>query len=435
MIEPRIAFQTFGCKLNFSETSTLSRIFQDKGFQTVDHKDLADVYVIHTCSVTGNAEKKCRAAIRQVKRRNPAAKVAVIGCFAQLKPKELSRFAEVDLILGNNEKFQLYEHLETLLSSSSFPKEKWLTSEILKSGNFHPAYSAGDRTRSFLKIQDGCDYFCAYCTIPLARGLSRSNTIKQTMDVAREIAASEAKEIILTGVNIGDFGKQHNETLLGLMEELEKLEGIERIRLSSIEPDLLSDKMIDLISKSEKFLPHFHIPLQSGSDKVLKSMSRKYDVALFDDRVRRIKSMMPHACIAADVIVGFPGESAEDFTAALKYIKNAPISYVHVFTYSSRPNTKASRMDNIIPSTIKKERSKILHQVSDEKKLIFYQKHLGKTAYVLFESDDHGGEIQGWTGNYLRVKTNFDPVLINSLVQVKLDELDKDHIIKCTIIN
>ncbi len=433
MSEPRIAFQTFGCKLNFSETSTLSRIFQDKGYQTVDHKDLADVYVIHTCSVTGNAEKKCRAAIRQVKRRNPAAKVAVIGCFAQLKPEELSRLAEVDLILGNNEKFQLYEHLETLLSSSSFPKEKWLASEILKSGNFHPAYSAGDRTRSFLKIQDGCDYFCAYCTIPLARGLSRSNTIKQTMDIAREIAASEAKEIILTGVNIGDFGKQHNETLLGLMEELEKLEGIERIRLSSIEPDLLSDKMIDLISKSVKFLPHFHIPLQSGSDKLLKAMNRKYDVALFDDRVRRIKSMMPHACIAADVIVGFPGESDEDFTAALEYIKNAPISYVHVFTYSSRPNTKASRMDGIIPPTIKKERSEILHQVSDEKKLIFYQEYLGKTAYVLFESDDHGGEIQGWTGNYLRVKTNFDPVLINSLVKVRLDELDKDHIIKCTI--
>ncbi len=412
----------------------LARKFQENGFQSVDHKDFADVYVIHSCSVTGNAEKKCRAAIRQVKKRNPDAKVAVIGCFAQLKPGELNLFEEVDLILGNNEKYQLYDHLDKILRQSSFPKEKIFTSEILKSEEFYPAYSSGDRTRSFLKIQDGCDYFCAYCTIPLARGLSRSNSIAQTLETAREIAESDAKEIILTGVNIGDFGKQHQETLFALMQELENLDGIERIRLSSIEPDLLTDEMIALIHVSNKFLPHFHIPLQSGSDEMLKAMNRKYDLRLFDSRVKKIKSLMPDACIAADIIVGFPGETDEDFNITAEYVKGAPLSYVHVFTYSSRPNTRASKMGSIIASSIKKERSKKLHVISEEKKQYFYHQNTGKTVDVLFESDHHDGSIQGWSENYIRVKVDFDKTLINKIIQIKLEEIEQDHIFRGKIL-
>jgi len=349
-------------------------------------------------------------------------------------PEELSLFEEVDLVLGNNEKFQLHKHLEALLDKASFPKEKWLTSEILKSEDFHPAYSAGDRTRSFLKIQDGCDYFCTYCTIPMARGLSRSNTVKETMKLAMEIAGTGAKEIILTGVNIGDFGKQHEETLHDLMQELDKLDGIERIRLSSIEPDLLTDEMLDLIHSSDKFLPHFHIPLQSGSNRILSAMNRKYDVALFRNRVNKIKFLMPEACIAADVIVGFPGETNRDFEDTLDNVRSMPLSYVHVFTYSSRPGTKATRIADPVTSKIKKDRSEILHKVSEEKKLLFYQENLGKSFYVLFESDNHDGQIQGWTANYLRVKTNFASSLINKVVKVKLNDLDDDHNIKCTLI-
>ncbi|MEA3477217.1 MAG: MiaB/RimO family radical SAM methylthiotransferase, partial [Bacteroidota bacterium] len=368
------------------------------------------------------------------KKRNPDAKVAVIGCFAQLKPEELNLFEEVDLILGNNEKYQLYDHLDKILRQSSFPKEKFLTSEILKSEKFFPAYSSGDRTRSFLKIQDGCDYFCAYCTIPLARGLSRSNSIAQTMETAREIAESDAKEIILTGVNIGDFGKQHQETLFALMQELENLDGIERIRLSSIEPDLLTDEMIALIHVSNKFLPHFHIPLQSGSDEMLKVMNRKYDLALFDSRIKKISSLMPDACIAADIIVGFPGETDEDFNITAEYVKGAPLSYVHVFTYSSRPNTRASKMGGIIASSIKKERSKKLHVISKIKKQYFYHQNTGKTVDVLFESDHHDGSIQGWSENYIRVKVDFDKTLINKIIQVKLEEIEQDQVFRGKIL-
>jgi threonylcarbamoyladenosine tRNA methylthiotransferase MtaB len=431
----RIAFQTFGCKLNFSETSTISRIVKEKGYQPVAHKELADVYVIHSCSVTGHAEKKCRAAIRQAKKRNPEARIAIVGCFAQLRPEQLKGFDEVDLVLGNNEKYNLHEYLDQLENNPSFPKEKSFTGEIMNSGDYHPAYSMGDRTRSFLKIQDGCDYFCSYCTIPMARGRSRSSDISQTMKLAEEIAGSGAKEIILTGVNIGDFGKSHNENLLELMEYLDDLDGIERIRLSSVEPDLLTDEIIDLVHKSEKFLPHFHIPLQSGSDKLLKLMNRKYRLANFDERVGAIKSRMPDACIAADVIVGFPGELDKDFMDTFDYIKSADLSYVHVFTYSSRPGTKASGMKGIVPAWQKRERSDALHKLSDEKKYKFYSDNKGKIAHVLFESDNHSGEIQGWTGNYLRVKTAFDPSLINNIFKVRLDDLDQDSLYKCTIIN
>ena len=431
----RIAFQTFGCKLNFSETSTISRIVQEKGYQPVDHRDIADVYVIHSCSVTGHAEKKCRAAIRQVKKRNPKARVAVIGCFAQLRPELLKGFEEVDLILGSNEKYQLHEYLDQLENNPSFDREKYYADEIQKSEKFHPAYSMGDRTRSFLKIQDGCDYFCAYCTIPMARGRSKSSNISETMQLAKEIASSGIREIILTGVNIGDFGRKHNEDLLGLMYELAELRGIERIRLSSIEPDLLVDGIIDLVHQSDKYLAHFHIPLQSGSDKILKLMKRKYERSLFDNRVRKIKSLMPHACIAADVIVGFPGESDEDFMETYDYLKMSDLSYVHVFTYSERPGTRASQMKESVPGWQKKERSQALHRLSDEKKHKFYFDNKGKVAEVLFESDNHSGNIHGWTGNYIRVKTAFDPSLINNIYTVSLDELDQDNIFKCTIIN
>jgi threonylcarbamoyladenosine tRNA methylthiotransferase MtaB len=431
----RIAFQTFGCKLNFSETSTISRIVREKGYEPVKHNDIADVYVIHSCSVTGHAEKKCRAAIRQAKKRNPSARIAVLGCFAQLRPEQLEALDEVDLILGSKEKYNLHEYLDQLNNDQFIPGNKSFAGDIMKPAEYHPAFSMGDRTRSFLKIQDGCDYFCAYCTIPMARGRSRSYNITQTMKLAEEIAGSGAKEIILTGVNIGDFGKNHKEDLLGLMHRLEDLHGIERIRLSSVEPDLLSNEIIDHVNKSDKFLPHFHIPLQSGSDKILKLMNRKYRLVDFDDRVGEIKSLMPGACIAADVIVGFPGEREEDFMDTYSYIKAADLSYVHVFTYSSRPGTKASGMKGLVPALQKRKRSEALHKLSDEKKYRFYSENIGQTGSVLFESDNHSGEIQGWTGNYLRVKTAYDPSLVNTIVEVRLEELDQDNVFKGTIIN
>lgn len=428
MKKPRIAFQTFGCKLNFSETSTLSRKFQEQGYNTISHKEKADIYVIHTCSVTGNAEKKCRAAIRQSKKRNPEAIIAVIGCFAQLKPDELASFEEVNLILGNNEKYQLYEHLEKYISEEPGSKDKIFTSDIINSNKFIPAYSSGDRTRSFLKIQDGCDYFCAYCTIPFARGNSRSNTIFQTIKTAKETAKTKAREIILTGVNIGDFGKQHNETLYKLMQELEKLEGIDRIRISSIEPDLLSEEMIRFIANANMFLPHFHIPLQSASDKILRAMNRKYSVDLFNSRLITIKEKIPHACIAADVIVGFPGETNDDFEKTYDFLDRSGISYLHVFTYSARPNTRAAEMRNTVPFIVKKERSRRLHKLSCKKKEAFYKENMGRKAKVLFESCNHNGYIQGFTENYIRVKARYDKSLNNQIVNVKLNKLDDDGI-------
>ncbi|HSG67967.1 MAG TPA: tRNA (N(6)-L-threonylcarbamoyladenosine(37)-C(2))-methylthiotransferase MtaB [Bacteroidales bacterium] len=419
----RIAFQTFGCKLNFAETSTIARQFREDGYEVVEHRDLADIYVINSCVVTSNAEKKCKAAIRQAKRRNPDARVAVVGCFSQMKDAELAAMEEVDLVIGNEEKFMLKSYLrEGALPGACHSH----VGDINRSDFFAPSWSSGDRTRSFLKVQDGCDYFCTFCTIPFARGRSRSATIAETIASAREIAGTGMKEIILTGVNIGDFGKPHGESFFSLIQELDKVEGIERIRISSIEPDLLNEDIIQFIATSEKFLPHFHIPLQSGSDKVLQAMKRKYPREIFAKRVKEIKKHMPAACVAADVIIGFPGETDEDFRETYQFLENLDIAYMHVFTYSERPGTRAAGMENKVSSKTKRERSKLLHDLSDRKKDKFYNSNVGNEVSVLFESDNNGGYMHGFSENYLKVKTIFREDLINSIVKVMLGKPEAD---------
>jgi len=419
----RIAFQTFGCKLNFAESSTIARQFKEDGYELVEYKEAADVYVINSCVVTGNAEKKCKSAIRQAKRRNPEAKVAVIGCFSQMSEKELISMEEVDLVIGNEEKFMLKEYLNDTIHSGACHS---FVGDISKSGVFEPSWSSGDRTRSFLKIQDGCDYFCTYCTIPFARGRSRSATISDTIHSVREVAKTGMKEIILTGVNIGDFGKPYGETFTDLIHAIDKEKGIERVRISSIEPDLLNERMISFMASSNKFLPHFHIPLQSGSDKVLDAMKRKYKRAIFEQRVSEIKKHMPHACIAADVIIGFPGESDEDFQDTYNFLEGLDISYMHVFTYSERPGTKAAKLEGKIKNNIKRERSRKLHELSDKKKRKFYKENIGRTVSVLFESDNSGGYMHGFSGNYLKVRTKFDERFINQIISMTLDQIEAD---------
>lgn len=392
---------------------------KEEGYEVVGHKEEAEVYVINSCVVTGNAEKKCKAAIRQAKRRNPDAKVAVIGCFSQMGEEELSKMDEVDLIVGNEEKFMLKDYLKDETYTGACHS---YVGDINKSDVFIPSWSSGDRTRSFLKIQDGCDYFCTYCTIPFARGRSRSASIADTILTAKEVASAGMREIILTGVNIGDFGKQHEESFFGLIKALDKVEGIERIRISSIEPELLNEEIIMFMASSEKFLPHFHIPLQSGSDKILDLMKRKYKREVFAKRISEIKKHMPHACIAADVIIGFPGETEEDFQDTYSFIEGLDISYMHVFTYSERPGTKAASLDGKVVNKVKRERSRILHELSDQKKTAFYREHIGSTRPVLFESDNSGGYMHGFTGNYLKVKTKYREEFINKIVSVQLDE-------------
>jgi len=423
MSNKRIAFQTFGCKPNFAETSTISRQMKEEGYEVVGHKEEADVYVINSCVVTGNAEKKCKAAIRQAKRRNPESTVAIIGCFSQMKEDDLSKMKEVDLVVGNEEKFMLKDYLKDGAYTGVCHS---FVGDINKSNVFTPSWSSGDRTRSFLKIQDGCDYFCTYCTIPFARGRSRSATIEDTIKTAHEIAANEMREIILTGVNIGDFGKPNGESFFDLIKELNTVDGIDRIRISSIEPELLSAEMIIFMAESDKFLPHFHIPLQSGSDKILKSMKRKYQREVFAQRVREIKTHLPHACIAADVIIGFPGETDEDFQDTYTFIEQLDISYMHVFTYSERPGTTAASLEGKVINTEKRERSRKLHELSDQKKKAFYTQHIGSTRPVLFESDNSGGYMHGFSGNYLKVKTKFRQDLVNQIISVKLDRLEAD---------
>ncbi len=427
MKKQRIAFHTLGCKLNFAESSTLARQYREEGYETVGHKEEADIYVIHTCAVTAQAESKCRAAIRQAKKRNPEGKVAVIGCYSQLKEEEIKLINEADIILGNNEKHLLFDYL-----NDKGPKDSKLSevSNIQRSYICLPAYSSGDRTRSFLKIQDGCDYYCSYCTIPYARGRSRSLKIDDILISAREISDSGIKEIILTGVNIGDFGKPNEENLYKLLNKLIKLEGIERIRISSIEPDLLNEDIISLVSESKKLMPHFHIPLQAGSDSILKLMNRKYKRELFAKKVQLIKMQMPYACIAADVIIGFPGETEEDFYDTYSFINSLQLSYLHVFSYSERQGTKASKIPGNIDPGIKKERSKILHRLSDEKKHEFYNMNSGRSVDVLFESSNHSGYIQGFSDNYIRVRKIFRNSLVNKIITVKLTETDKDGIYK-----
>jgi threonylcarbamoyladenosine tRNA methylthiotransferase MtaB len=416
-----IAFHHFGCKVNFAEASSLSRQFRDKGYEIFGFHEKADIYVISTCIVTAVAEKKCRAAIRQAHRLNPGAKIAVIGCFPQLKPEELSKMEGVSLILGHSDKFSLLQAIEGT-GSQEIPDLR----EVTGDGMFIPSFSFGDRTRSFLKIQDGCDYYCAYCTIPLARGHSRSDTIANVIRNVNEVASHGIREVVLSGVNIGDFGRHNGESLLELIRELEKTEDIPRFRLSSIEPDLLKDGIIEHIARSDRFMPHFHIPLQSGSDRVLKAMKRKYNRDLFLSRILKIRSLLPYACIAADVIAGFPGETDEDFAETIEFIESLDISYLHVFTYSRRDNTPAASMAGNVPEKTRKERSDVLHELSGRKKELFYRKNKGRKVHVLFESDSTGGFMHGFSGNYIRVKTPYDPGLVNRIREITLRELDKD---------
>ena len=420
-----IAFHHFGCKVNFAEASSISRQFREKGFELKNHHEFADIYVISTCIVTAIAEKKCRAAIHQAHKLNPDAKIAVIGCFPELKPEELLKIDGVDIVLGNSAKYDLLEELEKL---SSPEYHGGLTTGLKKDTGFIPSFSIGDRTRSFLKIQDGCDYYCSYCTIPLARGHSRSDSVAHVISTAKEIIANGIREIVLTGVNIGDFGQKNGENLLDLLHALEETDGLSRIRISSIEPDLLTDEIIDFAAVSGKIMPHFHIPLQSGSDIILKAMKRRYDTSLYSGRVERIRKLLPLACIASDVIVGFPGESGTEFRETYDFLERLQISYMHVFTYSKRENTHASRIEAMVPDKTRKERSLILHQLSEKKKLAFYMQNLGRKVRVLFESDNTGGWMHGFSENYIKVKTRYEPALSNQVMSIALNRIDDDGI-------
>lgn len=427
----KVAFYTLGCKLNFSETSTISRNFEEEGYAKVDFEDAPDIFVINTCSVTENADKKCRQIVKKALKINPNAFITMIGCYAQLKPQEISNIDGVDLVLGANEKFNILAHVEQL---EKLAVAKVEAVSIKETNDFVPSFSMGDRTRSFLKIQDGCDYFCTFCTIPLARGKSRNASIEETVNEAREIAHSDIKEVVLTGVNIGDFGQGGEENFYQLIQELDKVEGIERFRISSIEPNLLSADIINFVANSNRFVPHFHIPLQSGSDELLIAMRRKYLSELYVSRVTQIKKQMPNACIGVDVIVGFPGETDAEFNKTVNFLKDLDISYLHVFTYSERANTTAKKMGNSVPMTVRRARSKQLHILSEKKKRAFYESQIGQEWDVLFEAEENGGTLNGFTQNYVKVKTPFDPALINQTVKVKLLAIDIDGLVQVELL-
>ena len=416
------SFYTLGCKLNFSETSTISRDLEEEGYAKIDFELGADIYIINTCSVTDQADKKCRNIVRKALKYNPNAFIVVIGCYAQLKPEEISRIEGVDLVLGAQEKFNISNYLKDTVKKK---KPVLLNQPIKNVKTFYPGYSAGDRTRSFFKVQDGCNYFCSFCTIPLARGKSRSGTISQTIDKAKEIGNSEVKEVVLTGINLGDFGHGTKENFYQLINELEELNSISRFRISSIEPDLLSEEIIEFVNNSEKFVPHFHIPLQSGSNFLLKKMRRKYNTDLYSSRIKLIKKLMPHACIGVDVIVGFPGETEEEFNKTIDYIKSLPVSYLHVFTYSERANTNAPKMNEIVPMEIRRKRSKQLRILSLKLKLQFYNENIGYMGKVLFESKEDNFLI-GFTENYLKVKIPFKPKMINTIQEVRIEKISSD---------
>ena len=400
-------------------------MFPKAEYEIVDFKEEADFYVINSCSVTGIAEKKCKTAAKQAKKRNPKAKVSMLGCYSQIKPDIIARLEYVDLVLGNEDKFNLPQYLS---NPESEPATEVHVMNLAKTKTFSPAYSSGDRTRSFLKVQDGCDHFCTYCSIPFARGRSRSGTVAQTIAKAEEIGRSNIREIILTGVNIGDFGKGTEENFYDLLVELEKVPGIERIRISSVEPELLTDEIIELVAQSKVFLPHFHLPLQSGCDKTLKDMKRFYDTALYANRVQKIKSVLPDACIAADLIVGFPTEAEADFAQTKQFIADMPVSYVHVFTYSQRENTNALRMQNVLKPGEKKERSQRLHELSERKRMQFYRENIGTTRKVLWESEVQNGMMAGWTENYIKVITPYQAELENTIQEVELEVLNAEGV-------
>ncbi|MES2653183.1 MAG: tRNA (N(6)-L-threonylcarbamoyladenosine(37)-C(2))-methylthiotransferase MtaB [Bacteroidota bacterium] len=423
----KVAFYTLGCKLNFSETSTIGRLFTDAGYAVVEFTDAADVYVINTCSVTEHADKKCRKVVKEALKYSPNAYVTIVGCYAQLKPTEIAEIEGVDMVLGAAEKFRIVEYISDLTKN---PKAIVHQQNIEKvNHNFIAAYSIGDRTRTFLKVQDGCDYPCTYCTIPLARGGSRSDTIENVVNRATQIAASGVKEIVLTGVNLGDFGirdGKRQDKFFDLVRALDEVEGIERIRISSIEPNLLSNEIIEFVATSKRFVPHFHIPLQSGSDKILGLMKRRYQRALYTERVAKIKEVMPNCCIGVDIIVGFPGETHEDFLETYQFLNELNISYLHVFTYSEREQTEAATMKGKVTGSTRFDRNKMLHILSDKKRRAFYESQIGSEAQVLFEDDQKNGFMHGFTKNYVKVKAKYDPVMVNELKNVKLTALLAD---------
>jgi len=421
----KVAFYTLGCKLNYSETSTIGRMFESKGYQKVDFSETPDIFIINTCSVTENADKKCKKIVKEAKKISPSSYVAIIGCYAQLKPTEISEIEGVDAVLGAAEKFRLIELLDGF---AKVQETKVLASEIHEATQFNNAFSINDRTRTFLKVQDGCNYGCAFCTIPLARGKSRSDTVANILKSAWEIAQTDVKEVVLTGVNIGDFGIQdgkRKEKFEDLVRQLDEVEGIDRFRISSIEPNLLTNEIIQFVSTSKRFVPHFHIPLQSGSNDILRKMGRRYLKQLYEDRVARIKALMPHCCIGVDVIVGFPGETQEHFLETYNFLNELPISYLHVFTYSERANTRAEEMDGVIPLKVRNERSKMLRILSEKKRRKFYEENLGQTFRVLFEEDIEEGRIHGFTENYIRVAAKYDPLLLNEIKTVTLSEINE----------
>ena len=423
----KVAFYTLGCKLNFSETSSIGRLFQDAGYEPVSFNEKADVYVINTCSVTDHDDRECRKVVKEALKYSPDAYITIVGCYAQLKPKEISEIEGVDMVLGAAEKFNIIEHIDQLTKQ---PKAIVHNQPIEETNIFVPAFSIGDRTRTFLKVQDGCDYSCTFCTIPLARGASRSGRIADIFRQAEEIAASGIKEIVLTGVNIGDFGLhkgEREESFLDLVMALDEVEGINRFRISSIEPNLLSNEVIHFVANSKRFVPHFHMPLQSGSNKILAKMRRRYRRELYVDRVNTIKSLMPDCCIGVDVIVGFPGETREDFLETYQFLNALPISYLHVFTYSERENTIAAQMEGSVPGSSRSERSKMLHILSEKKRRLFYEEQLGKQVEILFEGDQKNGLMHGFSSNYVKVEAPYDPLLVNEIVDAKLLDISEDN--------
>lgn len=429
----KVAFYTLGCKLNFSETATIARDFVDEGFDRVAFDQVADIYVINTCSVTENADKRFKTIVKQAQKANPAAFIAAVGCYAQLKPEQLAAVDGVDLVLGATEKFKITDYLNDLSKNDMGQVH---SCEIADADFYVGSYSVGERTRAFLKVQDGCDYKCTYCTIPLARGISRSDTLENVLKNAAQIAAQDIKEIVLTGVNIGDYGKgefgnkRHEHTFFELCQALDGVPGIERLRISSIEPNLLKNETIDFVAASRTFVPHFHIPLQSGSNDLLKKMKRRYLRELYQDRVARIREVMPHACIGVDVIVGFPGETDEHFLETYHFLNELEISYLHVFTYSERDHTEAAYMDGVVPKNVRHKRSKMLRGLSAKKRRAFYEAQLGSTRTVLFEGENKQGYIHGFTENYVKVKYPWDPALVNQLHQVHLKSIDPDGLVR-----
>ena len=434
----KVAFYTLGCKLNFSETSTIARDFEKENFERVDFSQSADIYVINTCSVTENADKRFKTIVKQAQKSNPEAFVIAIGCYAQLQPKQLAEVDGVDLVLGATEKFKITDYLNDLTKNEVGAIH---SCEIEDADFYVGSYSFGDRTRAFLKVQDGCDYKCTYCTIPLARGISRSDTLQNVLKNAREITQKGIKEIVLTGVNIGDYGKgefgnkKHEHTFFELVQALDTVEGLERVRISSIEPNLLKNETIDFVTQSKNFVPHFHVPLQSGSNQLLKLMRRRYMKELYQDRVAHIKEKMPNACIGVDVIVGFPGETEDIFLETYEFLNALDISYLHVFSYSERPNTVAATMDGKVPKNIRSKRSKMLRGLSAKKRRAFYESQLGTVQSVLFEGENKEGYIHGFTRNYVKVKTPWNPALVNTTQDVNLKEIDQDGLVRFEFIS